>query len=186
MDIFYDSEVPPRLFLAINRCRLFHKVLTLSDLITGQGNKIRNYLWTEHPIPHDDRRNWPMQGIPTTHDWKIWRECLKAMFAIRSRDATIHPNYQLGTGSVPPNWKWYFFQDTIYEDRGALFVTYTEITRRRSRTKRFSEIETVPTKPQLALPCIVEKDGTKLIMTGSFNQMHRRCLSQHPIHFSPS
>ena len=47
MDIVYDSEGPPRFFPAINRCRLFHKVLTLSDLLTGQGNKVRNYLWTE-------------------------------------------------------------------------------------------------------------------------------------------
>ena len=93
MDILYDSEVPPRFFLAINRCRLSHEVLTLSDLITGQGNKIRNYLWTEHPIPHDDRRKWPIQGIPTKSDWKIWRECLKAIFVIRANDATIHSNY---------------------------------------------------------------------------------------------
>jgi hypothetical protein len=31
---------------AVNRCRLYHKILTLSDMLTGDGNKVRREIWT--------------------------------------------------------------------------------------------------------------------------------------------
>ena len=78
---------------------------------------------------------------------------------IRAKDASIHPNYLLGTGTVPHTWKWYFYQDTIYEDKEGTYDTYIEIVRRRSRTKRYCKVGTSPTRPRQARPCTVEKDG---------------------------
>ena len=106
MDISYDSEVPTHFFPAINRCRLFRKILTLSDLFTGQGNKVRSYLWTpKHYLLHDDRTNWPLQGTPTKSDWNKWTKCLIGMLEIRAKDASMNPKYWLGNGSVTNTWK---------------------------------------------------------------------------------
>ena len=73
---------------------------------------------------------------------------------------------QQGEGSVTTTWLWYYHQDSIYESKGEEWWIYTQIGRRRSRTKRYVHTTITASKPPLALPCTVERDGTRLIMTG--------------------
>ena len=167
MDILFDSDVPPTLFPALNRCRIYHKVLTLSDLLTGQGDKVRSYYWTSTTIPHDDRTSWPRQGLPSKSDWNIWRKCLRTLFDLRANDVTIPPQLQQGEGRATTTWRWYYYQDTIYEMKEEGWWTYTQIGRRLSRTKRYSYTPTIAARPLQARPCTVEKDGPRLIMTGT-------------------
>ena len=167
MDIFYDSDVPTHFFTAINRCRLFHKNLTLLDLLTGQGNKVRSYCWShDNHVSHYDSTNWPIQGKPTRSDWQTWSKCLMALFGIRAKDSNINHQFQLRAGQVSPIWKWNYFQETIYEIRDGSVHQYLQTSQRRSRHKRYRHIDTTAARPLHSKPCTVEKDGNSLIMTG--------------------
>ena len=60
MEQFYSQPSTKQKWAAINRCRLYHKILTLSDLITGTGRKLRQDIWTKQPsLEQDDREDWP-------------------------------------------------------------------------------------------------------------------------------
>ena len=167
MDILFDSDIPTPLFSSLNRCRLYHKILTLSDLLTGQGNKVRSYYWTANTIPHDNRTDWPHQGPPSKSDWQIWCRYLRTLFDLRANDGTITQQMQQGEGRVTTTWLWYYYQDSIYESKGEEWWIYSQIGRRRSRTKRYSHTATTASKPLLALPYTVERDGTRILMTGT-------------------
>ena len=167
MDILFDSDLPTALFPALNRCRLYHKILTLSDLATGRGDKVRSYYWTPTHISHDDRSGWPTQGSPSKSDWQTWRRCLMTLFDLRATDGVITHQLQQGEGRVTPTWQWYHFQDSIYELKDGTWRRYSQIGSRRSRIKRYSQIAMNVTKPTQALPCTVEKDGQRVIMTGT-------------------
>ena len=124
MDILFDSDVHTALFPALNRCRLYHKILTLSDLRTGQGDKVRSYYWTPETIPHENRTSWPTQGLPSKSDWQIWRRCLMTLFDVRANDGTITQQLQQGEGRATTIWLWYYFQDSIYESKDEGWCIY--------------------------------------------------------------
>ena len=115
MEIIYESHIQQQNWPAINRCRMYHRILTLSDKTTGTGNKIRSDIWDEKQcVEQDLRTDWPRQGQPSPGDWRIWQHCLMTLFQTRSRDSTIASQLQLGQGKVTKSWKWYFHLDTIF------------------------------------------------------------------------
>ena len=81
-------------------------------------------------------------------------------------DSTISPHLQLGAGTVTDSWKWYYFQDNVYEKIGDRIKEYSQQERRLSRRKRYTEKGYILKIPQQAQPCTVEKDGTRVICTG--------------------
>ena len=167
MEQFYNGQFPQKSLKAINRCRLYHKILTLSDILTGTGDKIRSDIWTsQQNIQHDERDDWPRQGTPSEADWRIWEQSILTLFNCRSHDSTISPQLQLGQGKVTDSWKWYYHQDTVYEKAGGITKEYSQQGTRLSRRKRYREKGIIQQVPSLACPCTVEKDGVNIIFTG--------------------
>ena len=69
MEQFYQDVATKQHWKAINKCRLYHQILPLSDITNGQGNKLRQDIWNETPsVKHDDREDWPRQGNPSKAD----------------------------------------------------------------------------------------------------------------------
>ena len=167
MELIYESQIPKANWRAINRCRLYHKVLTLSDIITGNGDKIRQEIWTDQGVlTMDDRDNWPNQGNPSKSDWQIWRQSLKTLFQLRAQDSAIELQFQLGAGQVTSSWKWYCDEDRLYEENKNTVTVYSQYGTRRSRRKNYRLSNTIPARPLQALPCTVERHRNNIVMTG--------------------
>jgi hypothetical protein len=66
--------------LAINRCRVYLQVISLSDMTSNDGIFLLKsyYLGTEDPTRHWLR--WPRQMKPRKQDWEQWRRDLKMFF----------------------------------------------------------------------------------------------------------
>jgi hypothetical protein len=167
MEQFYSQPNIKRQWAAINRCRLYHKLLTLSDLITGTGRKLRQDIWTERPsLEQDDRTDWPRQGTPSIADWKVWQTCLLTLFDCRAKNGIISLQFQLGEGTVTTTWKWFYYEETLYKQDTETVQIYNQYGTRRSRCKRYRHTGTTQAKPIHALPCTVERAGSMFIMTG--------------------
>ena len=91
----------------INRCRLYLRATTLSDITSGDGTIICKQYWhgyrnDEHMLLHA----WPEQGDPGDKDWTIWRRALKAAFPQMQRKLVT----PLGrwVDKHRDKWKWFY------------------------------------------------------------------------------
>ena len=97
----YDAATLRRL----NRCRIFHRALLLSDVVTGNGRTLIAAV-----MDNNDRRQvmdgnveWPYQGMLPDRDWATWRKALKK---ITNADASLRIFQPLGKWitPTPPQW----------------------------------------------------------------------------------
>ena len=64
----------------INRCRLFLKVITLSDITDATGRYIENHIWKgQRPTHRKTTLNFPQYERPPTTDWTAFRKFLKTL-----------------------------------------------------------------------------------------------------------
>ena len=69
----------------VNRCRLFLRVTTLSEISTDDGAKIYPEVWRGHPPPNSfSKLLWPRQHRPPPSSWRVWRKFLQQ---------ALRPNY---------------------------------------------------------------------------------------------
>mmetsp|Transcript_5909 Transcript_5909/g.9058 ORF Transcript_5909/g.9058 Transcript_5909/m.9058 type:complete len:1660 (+) Transcript_5909:3576-8555(+) len=60
-----------------NKCRLYLKILTISDMTTGDGSQVLQSIWEGKRQDLCLRGyKWPSQGAPTESEWKVWRQVL--------------------------------------------------------------------------------------------------------------
>ena len=79
MDDFMLEQPTPRELKTLNSCRLFLRVLTLSDICTAKGNEIARQCW-EGTIPTRTTQLWPKQDKPPANAWLIWRKYLSRCY----------------------------------------------------------------------------------------------------------
>lgn len=61
----------------INQCRLYHQVITVSDIASADGKSIDHQYTTNER--HKDRQStlqWPSQGCPSKAAWSVWNKAL--------------------------------------------------------------------------------------------------------------
>jgi hypothetical protein len=77
MEIFARYKPSINQIKALNRCRLYLKVITLSDITTADGSRLlisarRGNIITSRT----SQLLWPAQGKPTRADWTVWTSFL--------------------------------------------------------------------------------------------------------------
>jgi len=80
MDYFISKGLPDRIMRILNRCRLYLRVLTLSDITSADGTYILPSAKRGEEAPY--RKSdliWPMQGKPAQSDWNIWAQELSSL-----------------------------------------------------------------------------------------------------------
>lgn len=98
----------PTTWKAMNRCRHYLRVLTVSDISTSDGFQL-------HPAIFQKRRrsdsfhpdiNWPLWQSPSANDWSIWRKQIKIALSRSPQNALRQP---LGRWyDFPPKWQWHY------------------------------------------------------------------------------
>ena len=97
---------------AVNRCRLFLKLLTVADLTTGDGQEVDEAMLrgkTSHGRVRDIK--WPTQGKPSTHDWKCWRRVIRQTLCknrVSRLEQTLGQWIEPIASKVLPNWQWFW------------------------------------------------------------------------------
>ena len=74
MDILVKSGVSKQCLVIINACRIFLRVIYLSDIVSADGKMVLK--WATHPkrnMKHRSALKWPFQPFPSEDNWKTWR-----------------------------------------------------------------------------------------------------------------
>ncbi len=111
MSAFHAKGYSPSTLLTLNRCRLFLRVISLSDITTADGLYLNSSIL---PAPHKrptgslcrSNFDWPSQGTLPQQSWTLWRDCLIDTFCAGDNGRLMKP---LGTWSNTDHtrWDWY-------------------------------------------------------------------------------
>ena len=154
----------------INKCRLFLRCFTVSDICTGDGKSIAYRAWkcdSNEDIGHNGD-GWPIIPPPSVADLKIWRSALRLTFCKGKELALDNP---LGKWlRIPTEHSWF-----IHESSQALYkhtqqgkwLTY-DIASRRTRNLRYSTVgkPTEAVTMEDLLPTTVYQSGQWFIAEG--------------------
>lgn len=140
MDLLYlDKEVTLYQLAACNRCRLYLQVVTMSEILNGDGRTLRKCFfqgWNDQKVMN--LYKWPYQGKPSRYDFNIWKICLSRILQVQSNGTT---NVQLGNWKEWTQdllWTWHYSpsRQEIYEyrshNRWKTYFTTNSVTRNTS------------------------------------------------------
>jgi hypothetical protein len=77
MEVFQQHRPSVTDMKALNRCRLYLNILTISDITTAEGRTIDHNIKKGQKLA--DREStllWPTQGKPSPKDWQEWKQHL--------------------------------------------------------------------------------------------------------------
>ena len=113
MKPIYEYIKDPAEIIAINCCRLYLQLFTLSEIITGDGEAILpNILLIKSNTTKLCSYSWPIQPNPTTKQWKIRKKVIGQVFC-HSSNKIRKP---LGERISIPRKMWWFSptQNSLY------------------------------------------------------------------------
>ena len=140
---------------ALNRCRIYLQVTTVSDISTGDGQRISQAAYRRSPFTHRDLYHWPQQGRPPNTDWAIWDHYVKQELG----KYQTYPN-PLGRWKLPQQtliYGWDQFlnasSELIIHDRN-IWKHYSPLSQSRGRHLRYDisqprKTSTIPPRTRL-------------------------------------
>jgi hypothetical protein len=153
----------------LNRCHMYLQVFTLSDIITGDGKKIRIEAWNGRKYDTGrDNSQWPMWGRPSLQNWTVWRTALKTVLCSKYDRMVDQP---LGSWThIPVQWKWYSLVENehvrLIRKQGDSYVEHKKIGRSKLQQRYCTEGITVDMNKKVRLiPTTIEKGHKSLIMS---------------------
>ena len=141
---------------ALNLCRLYLQVTSLSEVTNGRGT----FILQERKPRKSNQYKWPVQGDPTTAMWKEWDIALQRCFG----NDTLELNQPLGpwdcTEEEYYKWEWFVGTDgNLYQKKENYWVPYKEVQNSRTRRRRF--IKDTGKEPYNQPPCRVHRTTTR-------------------------
>ncbi len=173
---FYEVGFRGASLQALNRCRIYLRATTLSDIVTGSGSSITHGAWTGQRSTINQSSSmyaWPVQHRPAARDWSTWQRALTAAYGVVA--STRSWSGRLGRWiDSDSNWIWFISptEERLYERRSDGWFFYPRYGGRsgRSHTLRFLR-QAFPSTDSSLLPgdltrTVVELQGDKLLSTG--------------------
>ena len=139
----------------LNRCRLFLRVSSVSDISSGDGSFILENYW----LGHRDTLNfshyrWPGSGMPSSNDWSLWRRALRSLLY---DDASSVTRRRLRTPlgcwtDANDNWPWWYspHENRLYKRHNtSLWSVYTSApgSARHRQHRRFNYFQSATHGP---------------------------------------
>ena len=138
MEIFVNNGYHNHQLASINRCRIFLKVIHLSDITTGDGQYISRSAYNgKSERWSTPRYEWPNQGKPAKKDWVEWRRAINSSFFVSLLSLILPLSYQLNTWDEDisnERWSWWYSdeEDKLYMRlTDTLAQSYTTLHHRR-------------------------------------------------------
>jgi len=123
----------------INRCRMYLKVITLSDIATACGSHINQHRISMSPSPVEfSPYKWPTQSCPDPTYWKVWRSACRVL---ANSDKTLkHP---LGEWLTTPRQLFYWEISSnghkLYERKPDHAIIHLHKVSHRNSQRRYKE-----------------------------------------------
>ena len=120
MQYFTNNGIHGYKLASVNRCRLYLKVVLLSDITTGDGMYIDQSIYdgaSNNCLA--DIYNWPNQCKPGKLDWNEWKRALELTFDVSVNNLRLSESYQLNEWDedIPSTvWPWWYcsIEDRLY------------------------------------------------------------------------
>ena len=129
---------------AFQRCRLYLRVNTLSDIVNGGGTHILGAAWKvkrEWKSLSSEAYVWPYQPTPSREDVAAWQRVLGIVYAVCPR----YLNFSKRLGAYYKHsrkhatWLWDRRSESLYTKHGRHWTRWIRM-RRRTRTQRFMTV----------------------------------------------
>ena len=155
----------------LNRCRIFLKVISLSDIVTGCGTKIRLNCWNGNTDAlWVSIYQWPRQTRPTEDHWILWRQALSR---ICSRSVSLRTPLGLWLPTATPTLFFDRNENRIYRRTAFGCFYYRTTNQRASRQSmgRYGFPQLAESIPATASPATAYQHGSMIYFTGSTHQL---------------
>jgi len=118
----------------LNRCRMYLKVILLSDICDGSGERIESQFWSGTTPAQIYSYSWPKTVKPTPHEWDLWRRALQTSLNLGNQQRlplTLGKWRQDRVGDV--GWYTDTTGEQLFRRDLSGWFTYTPIPTRRRR-----------------------------------------------------
>jgi hypothetical protein len=104
-----SNQFKPWQLRKINRCRIYLRAITISDIATACGTTINPTRWnkTDPQLVEASPYKWPLERKSNNTAWKIWRQAIrKCLIQNKIHKLLITP---LGQWTAPPyqTYEWF-------------------------------------------------------------------------------
>ena len=114
MDKVMESKISDTEKRQVNRCRVYMQVITLADITTGDGKRIRSEAWAVQKCSRQGI-TWPEWGTPSTADKNVWRRVIRSIF-FPTKHLTLETPLGKWSSDNTEHWEWF-----ISKDEGRLY-----------------------------------------------------------------
>ena len=126
---------------AANRCRMYLKATTKSDISTGDGKGIINSAWNcfrDWNTLSSRAYKWPRQPRPSQNDIHAWQRVLATTYGIdqRNRRWTTHMGHWTQKSRRHITWVFDRMNDSLYKRNGRTWERWSKQIRR-TRTRQY-------------------------------------------------
>ena len=120
MDEFFRAGFSSKELATLNRCRLYCRVTSVSDVAEGDGMHLSTRWFIHGTQNKEGSISWPNQGLPTEKDWSFWESALKTALC-RERGLLLKRPLGMWTLSQEKllQWEWFIAKGLLYQlERG--------------------------------------------------------------------
>jgi len=144
MEAFQRAGVSTTTLKILNSCRLYLRVLTISDITDGYGESILDESLKGNVI-HDiesSKYNWRKVNKPTVREWEIWKQFLFSVFTIGSNSTTLKTPLGPWIQSDRDKYTWLYdlMKDSLYKRlKSGTYRVYLPDRRRQGVATRYQK-----------------------------------------------
>ena len=170
MEALYKTALTQDQLLRINNCRLYSRVVSLSDITDGYG---KNLLLADMVKPtqwqHLNDYVWPNQGIPTQGDWDLWLKALQSCFTYTGSALRL----PLGTWNETfinqsTKWQWFTDHTSLFQFTREGWSQYDKMVRRNGKYNHFQlDGQRIEACPEGVQRTRVRRTQTSYMSTGT-------------------
>ena len=183
MDLAHQFSQSTTILRAINRVRMLHEVIHLSDITTANGKTLDTAFLRSDPFPEKKNEySWPAQHHVTSTDYTHWRKFME--FIYNNDNFSLHCPLGKWMQSTTPqqqiHWHWYIAQDRkrIYERVNDQFAIHKRIN---CNNNQFHYDNTMTTSlPTTVRPASVDLQPNHIHLINSGCSPNERLIQQPP------
>ena len=167
----------------LNRCRIYHQVVTLSDISEGNGISLRSDMGDNSIATQSFRYQWPRQGVPTRQDLIFWQQSLKQVFCTDGNRLKQRLGSWYTVERQSSQWRWYLSSEgELFEYRKHQWWKYPSQPRRTRHRSFDNQPRSTTVVPHSTLrKTVIKKVGTVIYITGTRPQLTFEQVRRSPI-----
>ena len=137
MKLFLSHNIPKRDLQRLNKCRKYLKVLTIGDILTGDGTKVQQSIkFGQRSSSIIPTMHWPNQKDPGTKAWSTWRRFIRKCLELNN---TILPAFRptAWTNTNQRTFHWFYHRgmDKLFQRSANNKWNYYVRNRQRGRRR---------------------------------------------------